>query len=316
MTEIVPLADVTVGSLPRTLEGGAVSIGNFDGVHLGHAGLLGQVRDLAERLKGPSIACLFDPHPIAILRPEIAPQRLTTIEERARRMTGLGIEYLVVCQTTPELLQLSPTDFFEGLLRVNLRCRGLIEGENFRFGKARSGNVSLLKTLCEASGIEFRIADLRANQGEVISSTRVRELLSEGDVAGAARLMDAPHRIDGIVESGDRRGREIGFPTANVGGISVLLPQPGVYAGHAIVEGKTYKAAIHLGPSPTFASGSAAKVEAHLLNFDGDLYGRSLAVEFVDRIRGVRQFDSAKTLIEQLTKDVADAEQMLEGELT
>ncbi|WP_197455505.1 bifunctional riboflavin kinase/FAD synthetase [Stieleria neptunia] len=312
MTEIVSIPDITLPAVDAALQGGVVSIGNFDGVHLGHAGLLGQTRQLADRLGGPAIACLFDPHPIAILRPELAPKRLTSVEERARRMTKLGIDFLVVCQTSPDLLNLSAERFFDALVRDHLKCRGVVEGENFCFGKDRRGDVDLLRTLCRDQGIEFRVAQMESADGAMISSTRIRDLLAAGNVRDAAAMMATPHLICGVVAQGDRRGRTLGFPTANLEQIDVVIPTGGVYAGFATVAAARHPAAIHIGESPTFQSGDPTKVEVHLIGFSGDLYGQTISVELVDRVRGVVRFDSVAAIADQLRKDIQSAQQLLE----
>ncbi|MDV6031790.1 MAG: bifunctional riboflavin kinase/FAD synthetase [Phycisphaera sp. RhM] len=311
VTEIVSIPDITLPAVDAALQGGVVSIGNFDGVHLGHASLLGQTRQLADRLGGPAIACLFDPHPIAILRPELAPKRLTSVEERARRMTRLGIDYLVVCQTSPDLLNLSPERFFDALVGDHLKCRGVVEGENFCFGKDRRGDVEVLRTLCRDRGIEFRVAEMESADGAMISSTRIRDLLAEGNVREAAAMMDTPHLICGVVAQGDRRGRTLGFPTANLEQIDVVIPAGGVYAGFASVGTTRHPAAIHVGESPTFQSGDSTKVEVHLIGFSGDLYEQTVSVELIDRVRGVVRFESVEAITDQLRKDIQSAQQLL-----
>lgn len=312
MTEIVSLSDVSSPVIGAALHHGVLSIGNFDGVHLGHASLLGQTRALADQFSGPAIACLLDPHPIAILRPELAPKRLTSVQERARRMTHLGIDYLVVCRTSRELLDLSAEAFFDALVRDNLQCRGVVEGENFCFGKDRRGDVNLLRRRCDRAGIKFQIAQMESSGGEIISSTRIRDLLADGDVRAAAEMMANPHKISGVVVHGDARGRTIGFPTANLEKIDVVIPAAGVYAGTVLVDGHDRPAAIHIGQSPTFGSGGPSKVEVHLIDFDGDLYDQSLSVQFIDRVRGVIRFDSARALSDQLQHDIQSVQRLLE----
>jgi riboflavin kinase/FMN adenylyltransferase len=312
VTEIVSLPDVTAPTIDAALHGGVVSVGNFDGVHLGHASLLSQTKRLADELGGPTVACLFDPHPIAILRPELAPKRLTSVQERSRRMAKLGIDFLVVCQTTKDLLDLSAEAFFDALVRDNLKCRGMVEGENFCFGKDRRGDSDLLRQLCDRERIEFRIARMESADGEMISSTRIRDLLAAGDASETAKMMATPHRISGVVAHGDGRGRTIGFPTANLEGIDVVIPAAGVYAAIATVADQRIPAAIHIGQSPTFGSGKASKVEVHLIGFDGDLYDQNLSVEFVDRIRGAVRFETADALAQQLGKDLQSVQQVLE----
>ncbi|OYP35774.1 bifunctional riboflavin kinase/FAD synthetase [Rhodopirellula sp. MGV] len=315
MTEIVSLADITATTIPAALHGCVASIGNFDGVHRGHAQLLGQAKSLAGELNAATAACVFDPHPIAILRPDAAPKRLSTIDERARRMNRLGIDFLVVIQTTPELLSLSAEAFFESLLVNNLHARGMIEGANFCFGKGRRGNVDLLTELCAERGIQFRVAEMHCQDEDVISSTRIRETLAIGDVAAAASMLGVYHRVSGDVRHGDARGRTIGFPTANLLVQDVVTPAPGVYAGWGILgdsEASKLPAAIHIGESPTFGSGAPEQIEVHLLNYNDDLYGRTLTVDFVERVRGVERFGSVEQLSHQLRQDIQTCERLLQ----
>lgn len=316
VTEIVSLADVTAPEIPAALQsrlkGGVISIGNFDGVHRGHASLLRQTIRVADEIGGPSIACLFDPHPITILRPELAPKRLTSVDERARRMHQLGIDFLVVCEASPELLSLTATEFFDALVVDALMCRGMVEGENFCFGKDRAGDTDLLANLCRQHDIVFQVASMQSLGGDIISSTRIRDLLSEGQVRRAAELMQHRHLVQGRVIHGDARGRTIGFPTANLDQTSVVIPAPGVYAGTTEWDTHRFPCAIHIGESPTFESGDAGKIEAHLIGFQGDLYGQTLSVRFVDFVRKTKRFDSADDLIKQLQQDIQSAQQLLD----
>ncbi|MCD0458525.1 bifunctional riboflavin kinase/FAD synthetase [Roseiconus lacunae] len=312
MTEIVSLADATAATIPAALHGCVASIGNFDGVHLGHAALLRQTRQLARRLDAPTVACVFDPHPIAILRPDAAPRRLSTISERARRMERLGIDYLVVIETTKDLLDLTAEAFFDALMINNLRAAGMVEGANFCFGKGRQGDVDLLTRLCQQHGIEFVAAELRSEGSEIISSTRIRQCLADGDVAAAHAMMDVPHRVIGEVIRGDGRGRTIGFPTANIKVSDVVMPAPGVYAGTAWIDDRAHPAAIHLGESPTFGSGVPEQVEVHVMDYKADLYGKSIAVDFVARVRGIERFESADALVAQLQRDIRSCRQCLQ----
>ena len=288
---------------------GVVSIGNFDGVHKGHQALLTQSGVLASNACGspsgvPVIAVTFDPHPAALLRPETVPIPIASMQTRADRMSRLGVEALVVCRTTPELLRLSPQDFFQRLIMEELHALGVVEGPNFFFGNNRAGDTKLLSELCVAHSVEFQIAQSTSHDGMMISSSRLRTQLIEGDVAGFATLCGHHHRIEGVVEKGEQRGRTLGFPTANLGEIKVAVPANGVYAGFAILGDSRYRAAIHLGPNPTFEEKKGGKVEIHLIDYDGDLYGRTLAVEFVDRVRKIAKFDSVDELTDQLRRDV------------
>lgn len=282
-----------------------ITIGNFDGVHLGHAALLSNVSALAKRLDGPAVAVVLDPHPATILRPEAAPLRLTWIERRAELMEQLGIDALVVCQTTAEFLSLTADEFFHALVIGRLQARAVIEGPNFYFGRDRGGDVAVLKSLCEAASVDLQIVPPASIDGQMISSTRIREQLGQGQVEEAARLLGNPQRIRGKVARGAGRGRQIGFPTANLTNIDVVAPAAGVYGGTALVNGLRFPAAIHIGPNPTFESDGATKVEVHLLDFDGDLYDQVLLVDFVTRVRDIARFDSADRLIQQLEQDIS-----------
>jgi len=290
------------GAIPRE---GVISIGNFDGVHRGHAALLRRVRTLADRLGGPAVAVVLDPHPAVILRPDRAPERLSWIECRAERMAACGIDLLVVCPTSRDFLSMSAEEFFHALVLDRLAARAIVEGPNFFFGRGRAGSVDTLKKLCAEHGVLAKIVDANDVGGEMISSTRIRELLLHGDVETAASLLGYPHRVRGRVVEGSRRGRTIGFPTANLDDVDGMLPCPGVYAGTADLEsGRTLAAAIHLGKNPTFESDGKPKLEIHLLDFDGDLYGTSLQVDFVCRVRDIARFESADQLASQLRQDI------------
>jgi riboflavin kinase/FMN adenylyltransferase len=299
VTQIVSLAQVSDAN-----RGGVISIGNFDGVHRGHAALLAEVRRLADRLAGPAVALVLDPHPASILRPQHSPTRLSWIERRAELMESQGIDFLVVCKTTPEFLRLSAQTFFESLVVGQLAAQAMVEGPNFFFGRDRGGDVPLLRTLCQQAGIGLAIAAPSNANDEMISSTRIRRLLTAGRVAQANELLGSLYRIRGRVVGGAERGRTIGFPTANLADVDVVIPAPGVYGGFATVEGRRYQAAIHIGPAPTFQDDGTSTIEVHLLDFAGDLYGTLLLVDFVAGVREIARFDSADQLAEQLARDI------------
>ncbi|MDG2221335.1 MAG: riboflavin biosynthesis protein RibF [Rubripirellula sp.] len=283
---------------------GVITIGNFDGVHRGHATLLHEVRTLADQLGGPAVAVILDPHPVSILRPEAAPQRLSWIERRAEKMDSLGIDCLVVCETTREFLRMTADQFFDSLVVERLAAKAMVEGPNFFFGRDRGGDVRRLGALCQEQDLRLRIVDATQTEGQMISSTRIRGLLIEGRVEEAADLLEGPHRIRGTVVQGDQRGRSIGFPTANLDQIDVVVPAAGVYGGVATAAGQTHYAAIHIGPNLTFEPSGSSKVEIHLLDFEGDLYGDELQVDFMFKLRDIARFDSAEVLVRQLRQDV------------
>lgn len=296
--------------------GGAIAIGNFDGVHRGHAVLLRRLCEMAGELGGPSVAITFDPHPARLLRPESAPVRLTSMELRAERMNSLGVDVLMVCPTTPDLLQLSAEDFFQRLVIDRLQARGMVEGPNFFFGRDRAGNVETLQRLTRQSGIELSIVDAESVTAEssgdqMVSSSLIRDRLRDGNVKEVISLSGFPHRVEGVVGSGAKRGRQIGFPTANLTQIDVALPANGVYAGHAWVDGVRHGAAVHLGPNPTFEDDHDVKVEVHLLDYAGDLYNKMLGVDFLERVRDIRKFDSSDQLKAQLNIDLMAVREIL-----
>lgn len=297
---------------PQSAKGGAVSVGNFDGVHLGHAQLISRLKKLADQLGGPAVAITFDPHPAAFLRASNVPERLTTMERRAELLKRCGADYVVVCRTSQQWLQQTAQEFFQQTLVARAAARGIIEGPNFFFGKDREGDTALLKQFCDQHAITLEIAEpTELESGAMVSSTQVRRLLAAGDVESANRLLTARYRLRGVVVHGDGRGKTIGFPTANLEDIQTVIPAPGVYATIAEVDGKRVASASHIGPNPTFDSTQKHKVEIHLMSFEADLYGREIDVEFHARIRDVVRFQSVEELIQQLKQDVAAARSLI-----
>lgn len=293
------------------VQGGVITIGNFDGVHRGHAVLLSEVRKMADQTGGPAVAVVLDPHPATILRPEHAPTRLTWIERRAELMDAYGIDGLVVCETTRQFLGMTAEQFFDSLIRERLKAEAMVEGPNFFFGRDRGGDVGRLGSLCEQIGIGLKIVEPTMDDGQMISSTRIRDLLGEGKIETASAMLGHCHRIRGNVVSGAKRGREIGFPTANLSQIDVVIPAPGVYGGRVKIGDDSHGAAIHVGPTPTFEDDGDSKIEVHVLDYDGDLYARSLEVDFLHRVREITRFDSTDALIKQLHQDISTIHALL-----
>ena len=297
---------------PAECRGGAVAIGNFDGVHRGHAALLAALRAQARAHAGPAVALTFAPHPRELLRPGRPVPQLTTPADRARLLHELGTDHVLVLRATPELLALPAEDFFARVVREGLAARALVEGPNFGFGRDRGGTVETLDRLCRAAGIALTVVPpVPADGGGAVSSSRVRAALLAGDVSSAAALLGRPYRLHGTVGTGRRRGHTLGFPTANLDALETLAPGDGVYAARAVVAGTAWPAAVNVGPNPTFGE-DARKVEAHLIGFGGDLYGRPLAIDFLGRLRDTRPFADALELAAQLRDDV-DAAQRLAG---
>jgi riboflavin kinase/FMN adenylyltransferase len=304
----------SIDDLPAELTGGAVTIGNFDGVHRGHARIVERLVAKARAVGGPSIVFTFDPHPVRLLRPDKAPPPLTWTDRKAELLAELGATAVVAYPTDEALLALSPAEFFDRVVRQGLAARAIVEGPNFFFGRERAGNIEVLGELCTASGVALEIVEPLTLGSEYVSSSRVRREVAAGNVDEARRLLTRPYRIRGMVTHGARRGNKIGFPTANVSAIDTLLPAIGVYAGRAICRAaardtEIWPAAINIGPNPTFGE-DLLKVEVHLIGFAGSLYGEPLEVDFLARLRGTQPFASVAELQAQLARDVAAAREI------
>lgn len=297
-------------STPAHWRHGAVSIGNFDGTHLGHRNLINHLQSEATRVGGPSVILTFCPHPIRLLRPDALPPSLTSLERKLELLTATGVDVCITYPTTLEMLALSPEAFFQSVIVDQLAAHSIVEGPNFHFGRDRRGDTKLLQTLCQRAGIGLTIVAPSLSDGEFVSSSRIRTAISEGQMAEAVQMLGYCYQIQGRVVRGARRGQTIGFPTANLADVDVMVPAPGVYAGRAITGGTSHDAAIHIGPNPTFGE-TVRKIEVHLLDFTGDLYDQLLSVEFVDRIRGTRRFESADQLATQLHQDIAEVRSSL-----
>lgn len=305
----------TIGGLtiPESARGGVVAIGNFDGVHRGHQAMMQALRRAADGVGTHAVAVTFDPAPVELLRPEVAPPRLMTLEDKRELLCAHGADDVVVLATSLELLSLTAREFFDQVLRGHLDAAGIVEGPNFRFGKGREGDVALLERLADDAGIGFSVVEpVRFDEG-LVSSTRIRQHVAAGEMREAARLLGRPHRVGGRVARGAARGAALGFPTANLSGIEVLLPPDGVYAGRVEVQGQVHAAAVHLGPNSTFGA-TERTFEAHLLDFAGDLYGQPLRVELLERIRATETFPSVEELVEQLREDCRRVRVLVAGD--
>jgi riboflavin kinase/FMN adenylyltransferase len=296
-----------VHEFPARARGAFVTIGNFDGVHRGHQALLGRLRTLADAAGAPALAITFDPHPATLLRPAEAPVPLVWPEREVELLFGAGATEVGVFRTGPWLLGLSAPEFFDRVIRDQFAARGLVEGPNFAFGRDREGTVAVLRDRCDAEGIAFEVVEGTRIDGELVSSSRIRRALVAGDVEEATRLMGRPHRIRGTVGRGAGRGAGLGFPTANLVDIDTLIPADGVYAARAFVKGRgpSYPAACNIGANPTFGE-NARKVEAHLLDFAGDLYDRRVELDFIRRLRATRRFSGLDELIGQVQADIEE----------
>ena len=294
----------SLDELPDDFAAGAVTIGNFDGVHRGHAHLLAQLKQRAAEANGPAVVFTFEPHPVRLLRPDEAPAPLTWVARKAELLSRLDIEAVVAYPTSREFLSLSANEYFQQIIVEQLKTKAIVEGPNFFFGKNREGNVELLGKLCKQASIKLDIVEPVRSGEEFVSSSRVRTAIAAGDVDAANDMLTQPYRIRGMVTHGAGRGASIGFPTANVSAVDTLLPGLGVYAGVGHTSEESWSAAINVGPNPTFGE-DCLKVEVHLVDYRGDLYGKPLEVDFIRRLRDIRKFESKEQLVEQLQADIA-----------
>jgi len=295
----------------------AVTIGAYDGVHIGHRMVIDRVRRVAAEQDLASAVVTFNQHPAAVVRPESAPSLLTDLDQKLELLESTGVDYALVVQFDQSRSEESAEDFVREILVGCLDARAVVVGHDFHFGYKRQGNVPLLQRM--GADLGFDVTGLRLFRdgagGQPISSTRIRELLAGGAVGEAALLLGRPHQVRGIITPGDRRGRELGFPTANVAlSTAFVLPAEGVYAGwYQRADGVRRPAALSLGRRPTFYEhADLALLEAFLLDFTGDLYGEQARVEFVAHLHGQIRFESVRELIDQMGRDVDATRQLLD----
>jgi riboflavin kinase/FMN adenylyltransferase len=304
-------------SLPRGLpENGAgtvVTVGTFDGVHRGHWAVLQEIRRRAQASGRRSVLVTFHPHPLRIVRPEAAPELLTTPVEKKEILAESGLDYAVFLPFSPALSRYSPRRFVEEVLLGRLGVQELVIGYDHGFGRGRSGDADTLSEIGRELGFAVDVVDPVVADGDAVSSTRIRAAVRAGDMGAAARGLGRPYGVRGLVVRGDGRGRTLGFPTANlvVPGGDKLIPPEGIYAVRGVLRAGTYKGALHLGPRPTFR-GSPPTIELHLMDFDGDLYGEEVRVDFVRRLRAIQPFSTVEALVAQMSRDVSLARRVLE----
>jgi riboflavin kinase/FMN adenylyltransferase len=293
-----------------------VTIGVYDGVHLGHRAVIAEVKLRAAELGARSAVVTFDRHPAAVVRPESAPLLLTDLDQRLARIKATGVDYTVVITFDEARSAESAEDFVEHVLVECLKARGVVVGEDFHFGHRRAGNVALLQEMGAVHRFEVEPLGLVAPTGErePVSSTAIRQALAGGDLETATAMLGRYHEVWGVVVVGDRRGRQLGFPTANVAASpEIALPADGIYAGwYERPDGSVHPAALSVGRRPTFYPDQPySLLEAYLLGFDGDLYGERAKVRFVARLRDELRFDSVEALVTQMRADVAAARAVL-----
>lgn len=289
-----------------------VTVGTFDGVHVGHKAVLDEVRALSAARNGDSVVVTFDPHPRQVIDPAHAPPLLTTLEERAWRTEAAGIDVFAVVTFNEQIRKLSPPEFVLRYIVERIGAEAVVLGYDHSFGKDRSGDVDTLRTMGHAHGFSVHPVPATFVDGIAVSSTRVRSLVASGDLGGAHTLLGEGYPIIGKVVAGERRGRQIGFPTANVH-IDIkqkLMPPPGVYAGWATTATGSCGAVVNFGSRPT-VDGRDLRLEAHLLDFEGDLYDTHLKLDLVYRLRDEAKFESLNQLKHQITTDVDKAKSLL-----
>ena len=297
---------------PENLSSPVVTIGNFDGVHLGHQKLLRRTIEEAKKHQLPSCVYTFEPSPRALLSPNRSVPRIVSWDEKIALLFELGIDVVVIEPFTKAFAQISPEFFIDEVLTHRLRAKTLVVGYDFRFGRARSGTSDFIRQYRPSLGVQ-QISPLTLDSDEIVSSTAVRLLIQEGNVSKAAQYLSRPHVVCGVVVPGDQRGREIGFPTANVLSSTALIPAMGVYAVQIQINQRPLQNAIvNLGTRPTF-DGINFTIEVHIFDFNEDIYGQQLRVFFYERIRSEKQFNSILSLKLQLKEDIAKAKQILQS---
>lgn len=296
------------------------TIGVFDGVHRGHQQIIGRAREVADERGLPTVLVTFTPHPSEVVRPGSHPALLSTNTRKAELAEEHGVDVVVFVPFTPDFSRLSPQQFVHEAVVADLHASSVVVGENFRFGHKAGGDVAALGELGQRWGFDAEGVELLSEGGRPISSTYIRSCVASGDMAAANHALGRPHRVDGVVIKGDQRGRELGYPTANLRAEAlVAVPADGVYAGRVVsldewgntrtdVPART--AAISIGTNPTF-DGRHRSVEAYILDFEGDLYGQNLGVEFTHRLRGMVKFDSVADLVVQMAADVDRTRELL-----
>jgi riboflavin kinase/FMN adenylyltransferase len=300
-----------IDNIKRPFRNPVLTIGNFDGVHIGHISLFQRVEELADKLQGESLVLTFNPHPIKVFGPSNGPPLITPHEQKVQLIEEAGIDVFIVIEFSREFAQMSAHDFVQKIMGDKIGARAVVVGPDYRFGYKREGDIPLLKQMGEELDFEVHVVtDLTVNGREVSSST-IRELVIAGDLNSARQMLGRDYQVAGEVVPGrDRGGRLLGFPTANLKLIDELTPKPGVYATEVFVDGQRFEGATNIGYSPTFKNG-AFSVETHILDFSGDIYGKIIQLRFIERLRDEKTFSGPEELSAQIRKDVEQAKQVL-----
>jgi len=294
--------------LKRKTKQAVLTLGNFDGLHLGHQRIIRKVRERAASLGVSSVVYTFEPHPLKVVAPNKSPALILDIEDKARIIEALGIDYMVIARFTKEFAARHPREFVEAELRPV--AADVCVGHDFSFGKGKTGTADYLKELGEELGFGVHVIPAYKKGGEVVSSSRIRRRITEGEVMEAAALLGRNFAIKGKVVRGRTIGKEIGFPTANIRTQSEIVPGDGVYAAFAVVKEIRHRAVVNIGRAPTFG-GKERSIEVHILGFRDNIYGKRVRVEFVRRLRGEKAFASTEALQRQIRRDIKRSERIL-----
>jgi riboflavin kinase/FMN adenylyltransferase len=280
-----------------------ITIGNFDGIHLGHQKIFKEVKQRSSELKGDSIVYTFEPHPLNILSPHKKVPLITSFSEKIKLIEESGIDIVICEDFTPEYANLSPRQFVKNILMDKIGIRAIFVGHNYAFGKGREGNIVTLKWLGEESDFEVHVVDAVKVDNVPVSSTKIRDIIQKGEVKKAARFLGRNYSISGKVGKGKDRGKGLGFPTANLKSVKEIHPKPGIYVVHVFYRDRPYQGVVNIGFNPTFADHTLS-IEVHILDFNKDIYDEDIKISFVERLRDEKAFDSPETLVEQINKDV------------
>ncbi|MDR1477961.1 MAG: bifunctional riboflavin kinase/FAD synthetase [Planctomycetaceae bacterium] len=299
-------------SVPEKFHNGAVSVGKFDGVHLGHSLIFNRLKNFAARLSVPSVVVTFCPHPIAILRPDFGIRPIQTLARKIELIKKFDVDAVIVVHPDKQFLQQSAETFFFDILCGQLRAKVVVCGRNFTFGHDRVGTAESIKQYGNdtKNEIEIDIVEHVQIDGKVASSTLIRQLIQEGQIEEANKFLGLPYRLSGVVSAGDSRGRLLGFPTANLEQIETIIPQHGVYAAIANFDGKNFASTVSIGTNPTFNQ-NTTRTEVFLHDFNGDIYGKELHVDFLANIRKITKFNSKEELVNQIQRDITQSNKII-----
>lgn len=301
-----------LNELENPLKNPVLTIGNFDGVHKGHLALFDRVKELARTVQGQSVVMTFEPHPIKIVKPGNGPPLITPAEQKLKLIANAGIDVIICLPFNKEFAGISAHDFVSDLLVKKIGVKEIVVGYDYSFGSGREGNIDFLRKMGDEFGFKVHVVEPVHLNGTLVSSTSIRNLVTEGDLPEAKRLLGRDYQITGIVKTGmGRGGKLLGFPTANLTPVDELIPKKGVYAVKAYIRDKEYNGVCNIGVNPTFG-GTSLSIETHVLDFSGDIVGEKFTIKFISRLRDEKTYKSKDELADQIERDVIRARQILE----